>query len=318
MLRRKKKCISAEYSKVLKEVTHSTAAYSIFSDVESETRTYHGRVGSGRKAGWRGGVGQDWMPTKLSAQGASLPRTFQSIADKSPERLVSPEARTSEILSEPMEEQIPRLIPVYKRFIRDLSAVYPRFVRLYSIYHLHWPLTDDLRLEWGSILGTPPAAHGPAPQRPGSAVLPLTMNQGFSGMRHPGIKRPSNRETRLKAKLRANASPEDAIACRTRFFRPRSQFPWSWRPFPPICARLRTIWAKPPELGDYSGRLRRLIAHRFRTAGFGRVSVRNSSFDIFSQNLSSVSKLSQLDSPRIAVYISAGSTFQRDFCVELS
>ena len=32
-------------------------------------------------------------------------------------------------------------------------------------------------------------------------------------MRHPGITRPSKRETRLKAKLRANASPEDAVAC---------------------------------------------------------------------------------------------------------
>ena len=116
------------------------------------------------------------------------------------------------------------------------------------------------------------------------------MNQGFSGMRHPGIKRTSNRETRLKAKLRANASPEDAVACRTMFFRPRNQFLWSWRPFSPICARLRTIWAKPPELGDYSGRLRHLIAHRFRTAGFGRVSVRNSSFEIFPRNLRSVSR----------------------------
>jgi len=102
------------------------------------------------------------------------------------------------------------------------------------------------------------------------------MNQGFMGMRHPGIKRASNTKLRLKAELRAAASPEDAVACRTRFFRPWSQFSWSWRPCSPICARLRTIWAKPPELGDYSGRLRRLIAHRFRTAGFGRVSVRTS------------------------------------------
>ena len=135
-------------------------------------------------------------------------------------------------------------------------------------------------------------------------------------MRNPGIKRPSNRETR--AKLRANASPEDAVACRTKFFRPWSQFSWSWRPFSPICARLQTIWAKPPELGDYSGRLRRLIAHRFRTAGFERVSVLNSSFEFFPRNLRSVSRNSQLDSPRIAVYISAGNIFQRDFCIELS
>ena len=111
------------------------------------------------------------------------------------------------------------------------------------------------------------------PDRPYSFSL---VNHGFTGIRKSGIKRSSKRATRLKAKLRANALPEDAVACRTRFFRPWSQFSWSWRPFSPICARLRTIWAKPPELGDYSGRLRRLIAHRFRTAGFGRVSVRNS------------------------------------------
>ena len=109
-------------------------------------------------------------------------------------------------------------------------------------------------------------------------------------MRHAGIKRASNRKTRLKTKLRANASPEDAVAVRTRFFRPRSQFFWSWRPFSHTCARLRTIWAKPPELWDYSGRLRRLTAHRFRTVEFGRVSVRNSSFENFPRNLRSLSR----------------------------
>ena len=35
--------------------------------VKSKTRTYHGRVASGRTAGWRGGVGQDRMPTELRA-----------------------------------------------------------------------------------------------------------------------------------------------------------------------------------------------------------------------------------------------------------
>ena len=59
---------------------------------------------------------------------------------------------------------------------------------------------------------------------------------------HPlGIKRPSNRETRLKAKLRANSLPVDDVACRTRFSRPQDQFSWFWGPFSPICARLRTL-----------------------------------------------------------------------------
>ena len=35
--------------------------------VESKTRTYHGRVASGRTAGWRGGVGQDCSPIELCA-----------------------------------------------------------------------------------------------------------------------------------------------------------------------------------------------------------------------------------------------------------
>ena len=41
--------------------------YDYWLNVESKTRTYHGRVGSGRTAGWRGGVGQDWLPTELFA-----------------------------------------------------------------------------------------------------------------------------------------------------------------------------------------------------------------------------------------------------------
>ena len=35
--------------------------------VESKFRTYHGQVGSGRTAGWRNGVEQDWVPTELCA-----------------------------------------------------------------------------------------------------------------------------------------------------------------------------------------------------------------------------------------------------------
>ena len=71
---------------------------------------------------------------------------------------------------------------------------------------------------------------------------------------------------------------------------PGIHFFGSWRPFSPICARLRTIRAKPHELGNYSGRLHRLIAHRFRTVEFERVFVHNSSFEIFPRNLRSVSR----------------------------
>ena len=51
-----------------------------------------------------------------------------------------------------------------------------------------------------------------------------------------------------------------------------------------------TIWAKPSELGNYFGRRRVLIARRFWTVEFGRISVRNSPFEIFPRNLRSVSR----------------------------
>ena len=54
--------------------------------VESKTRTYHGRVGSGRTAGRRGGVGQGWVLTEFFAQETRAPRTLQSIEETTPER----------------------------------------------------------------------------------------------------------------------------------------------------------------------------------------------------------------------------------------
>ena len=42
--------------------------------VESKTRTYHGRVGTERTAGRRGGVGQDWTPSEQSTQDLSIPK----------------------------------------------------------------------------------------------------------------------------------------------------------------------------------------------------------------------------------------------------
>ena len=55
--------------------------------VESKTRTYHGRVGSGRPAERPGGVGQDWVPTELFAQEAKVPCTLQGIEETSLQRL---------------------------------------------------------------------------------------------------------------------------------------------------------------------------------------------------------------------------------------
>ena len=54
--------------------------------VESKTRTYHGRFGSGRPAGRPGGVGQDWVPTELFAQETQVPCTLQGIEETPLER----------------------------------------------------------------------------------------------------------------------------------------------------------------------------------------------------------------------------------------
>ena len=59
----------------------------IIQPVESKTRTYHGRVGSGRPAGRPGGVGQDWVPTELFAQETKVPCTPQGIEKTLLERL---------------------------------------------------------------------------------------------------------------------------------------------------------------------------------------------------------------------------------------
>ena len=91
--------------------------------VESKTRTYHGGVGSGRTAGWRGGVGQDWMPRELFAQETSLPRPFQSIADTAPERHPR---RTDK--RNPIQTDGGTKSPVDSRFITGSSGGHPRFI----------------------------------------------------------------------------------------------------------------------------------------------------------------------------------------------
>ena len=180
-----------------------------------------------------------------------------------------------------------------RNYSRKYSAILPAVeaVRVCSIFHLYWLLKDDLRLEWGSIHGTPPVAPGPEPQRPGSAILPLTylLTRGLPVSGNPEL------NARLKGKRvwRRNYAPTHCLRTQLHVERGSSDPGinlWFWRPFSSICARLRTIWTKPPELEDYSGRMRRLIARRFRTVEFGRVSVRNSSFDIFPRNLCSVSR----------------------------
>ena len=55
--------------------------------VESQTRTYHGRVGSERQAERPGGVGQDWAQTELFAQETKVHRSLQGIEETSLQRL---------------------------------------------------------------------------------------------------------------------------------------------------------------------------------------------------------------------------------------
>ena len=106
--------------------------------VESKTRTYHGRVGSGRAAGRRGGAGQDGTPTGLFAQDTTVPRTLYR-ASKTRILNVFPEARTSEVLCKPtcriQNPDTPRAGRVGRRTAGRLGGAGPagwdadRFVR---------------------------------------------------------------------------------------------------------------------------------------------------------------------------------------------
>ena len=91
--------------------------------VNSKTQTYHGRVGSGRTARWRGGIGQDWLPTELFAQETSLPRTLHSIEDTSPENLPR---RTNK--RNPMYTDGGTKRAVDPQLTRGSSPVDPRFI----------------------------------------------------------------------------------------------------------------------------------------------------------------------------------------------
>ena len=90
--------------------------------VESKTRTYHGRVGSGRTAGRRGGgAGSGRTGRRQNISPRRQASLVPSKASKTRRLNVSPEARTSEFRCKPMEEHNDRLTsglcPVYVRFI---------------------------------------------------------------------------------------------------------------------------------------------------------------------------------------------------------
>ena len=63
--------ITSHHTMTLYTTSHHITLHHMMSlyttPVESRTRTHHRRVGSGRTARWRGGAGQDWMPTKQFA-----------------------------------------------------------------------------------------------------------------------------------------------------------------------------------------------------------------------------------------------------------
>ena len=58
-------------------------AKNIRESAESKNRPYHGRVVSGRTAGWRSRDRQGWVPTEMCASRTILPRTLHSIVDRS-------------------------------------------------------------------------------------------------------------------------------------------------------------------------------------------------------------------------------------------
>ena len=93
--------------------------------VEYKTRTYHGRVGSGRRtAGRRGGAGSGRTGRRRIGSPRRQPSLAPSKASYRPVLNNSSEARTSEILCKPMEEQKPHLTSTAldQRFIRGTTS----------------------------------------------------------------------------------------------------------------------------------------------------------------------------------------------------
>ena len=78
-----------------------------FASVESNTRTYHGRVRSKRQAERPDGVGQAWMPTELPAKKQKT--TVFTKASKKNRFNISPEAQTSEFPFKPTVQHNQRL-----------------------------------------------------------------------------------------------------------------------------------------------------------------------------------------------------------------
>ena len=88
LARKQPSLLRSSESKTLSWTTlrkHAQTKFYLNRIVESKTRTYHGRAGSGRTEEWRSGVAQDWMPTELFAQETWVSRTFQRIEHTSPE-----------------------------------------------------------------------------------------------------------------------------------------------------------------------------------------------------------------------------------------
>ena len=85
--------------------------------VESETRTYHGRVGSGRPAERPGGVGQDCVPTELFAQKKKVYCTLQTHQEMSLQRVSRSTNKRNSMLTDGETKS-----PVDLRYITGLSA----------------------------------------------------------------------------------------------------------------------------------------------------------------------------------------------------
>ena len=89
----------------------------IYKIVQSKTRTYYERVGSGRTAGRRGGAGQNGTPTEQFAQKTSVARTLQGIEYTSSERFSRSTNKRNPMLTDGGTQRA-----VDERLISGLSA----------------------------------------------------------------------------------------------------------------------------------------------------------------------------------------------------
>ena len=103
----------------MKEVLGRTSSIFVLRPVASKTKTYHGRIGTGRRTAGRRGGGPARTGRRQIGSSRKQPFPVPSKASYITVLNVLSDARTSEILRKPAEEQNPRWTSRTKRALRS-------------------------------------------------------------------------------------------------------------------------------------------------------------------------------------------------------